>query len=94
MDFAQVTFLVVSIFSSQRNLMETFHNNANTPSPWFVWFSLVRFSFVSIFKTVPKHLLHVVYSLFDRVNPLFVSKLVITCIIAFVCAFLACAEFF
>ena len=33
----------------------------STPSPWIVYFSLVRFSFVLIFKTVPKYLVHAVY---------------------------------
>ena len=31
----------------------------NTPSPWFARISLVCFSFVRIFKTFPKYLVHV-----------------------------------
>ena len=45
------------------------------PSPWFVRFSSVRFSFERIFKTMPKYLVHAVCSLLGRVNPPFVRKL-------------------
>ena len=39
-----------------------------TPSPWFMLLSLVRFSFVCIFKTIPKNLVHAVYPLLGRVR--------------------------
>ena len=50
-------------------------------------FSLVGFSFVRIFKTIPKYLVHAVYPLLDRVNPSFVGKLVMMCFIDFFGAF-------
>ena len=50
-----------------------------TPGPWFVRFSLVRFSYVHLLKTVPKYL---------------VRKFVLMCIIDIICAFLVCAGFF
>ena len=31
--------------------------DSNTPSPWFMRFSLVRFLFVRVFKTIPKYTL-------------------------------------
>ena len=58
------------------------------------WFHLHVFSFVRIFKTVPKYLDHPVYTLFDILNPSFVCKLVTMCIIDFICVFLVCAKFF
>ena len=57
-----------------------------TPGPWLVWFSFVRFSFVRIFKTNLKYLIHAVYPLFDRVNPSFVRK-PIRNLTTFVCLF-------
>ena len=69
----------------------------STPSPCFVRFPLVRFSFVRIFRTVPKYLVRALYPLFDRVNSSFVRKLVINVtlhIIDLICAFLVCAGFF
>ena len=67
------------------------HNlKVDTPSPWFVWFLLVR-----IFNCpFPNNLVYAVYPLFDRVNPSFVRKFVPMCIIDFICAFLVRAEFF
>ena len=57
------------------------------PNPWFVRFSLMHFSLVRIFKTVPKYLVHVVYPLFDRVNPSFMCKLITMSIIWFLSDF-------
>ena len=65
-----------------------------TLSTWFMRFSLMRFSFEHIFKTVPKYLIHAVYPLFDRVNPSFVHKFEMICIIDLICACLLCKEFF
>ena len=50
-------------------------------------FSLVQFSLVGIFETFPKYLVHADFTLFDKVNPPFVCKLVTICIIDFICAF-------
>ena len=51
-------------------------------------FSLVRFSFVRILKTVPKYMVQPIYTLFDRANPSFVLQFVTMCIIDFIFAFM------
>ena len=62
--------------------------------------SLVRADFIGAFficvhfQTVPKYLVHAVYHMFDRVNPSYLCKIVMICIIDFICAFLVSAEFF
>ena len=57
-------------------------------------FSLVSFSLMGKFKRVHKYLVRKDFSLFYRVNPSFVRKVVAMCIIDFICAFLVCADYF
>ena len=68
---------------------KTFPLYSATPSPWFVWISLVR-----IFKPIPKDLVHADSRIFGRVNPSLVCKLAILCISDFICAFLVDADSF
>ena len=54
----------------------------------------VQISFVLIFKTLAEYLVHADSLFFGGVNPSFVPKLVMMCIIDFICAFLVCAYYF
>ena len=56
--------------------------------------SLVRTVYIVVFFTIPKYLVYAVYPIFDRVNPSFVRKIVMMCIIDFIGAFLVSANYF
>jgi len=78
--------LPLRIFSTLASKIKSGEESKNkfAPSPWFMGLSLARFSFMHIFKTFSKDLVHVDFPLVYKENSSFMGKLITELLISLV----------